>query len=502
MKRSCFCTSAAVIVAVVLGLAGNGFAELLNSRLEAPVIESVGIFSYNAATNKLTVDPGQSYAWSLTTQEGDETLYFENYNAPIVLEVKIDANGELIDDMSETPDLIISGDITIPGLGSYSGQLVTAKAIDFGFEDGGEGTTDMIDFRFGVIGGALSFLFEGKDLGLSMTFEPAFQNPRPFQGSFAFNFNGFFSYGKFGSIKPSPLACESGNGLAVSLRLGDSDFFQPDATGVVVPVISSDIPVTFKLDINNCDENKAYRVGRARRNGCWFGRPRNPDGTKVVLDPFNSFTVDTNNYNPRFLKLESSDLCKRKVKAATTLDLSFNVLMREDLDRTQFKELSAPVFAKCAGISIKKEVSKDGGNNYRNADNPCGAPDEVLNPKKASAFFYRYIISNPCAAALQNIHISDPELSIEYDVPGILAAGTDIIIIDYSTIPALIQPPDQVCELGDIATKEGCGVNNVTVQYDESPVTVTANAVPEGLSPAYQPLVTVTDQDTACLKCL
>jgi hypothetical protein len=114
--------------------------------------------------------------------------------------------------------------------------------------------------------------------------------------------------------------------------------------------------------------------------------------------------------------------------------------------------------------------------------------------------YFRYTVSNPCAADLQNVQVSDPELGINYTLPGTLAAGSTQII-DYKTIPALIQPPSNMCQAANVQTTQ-CGTTSTTVNYDPGTATVSAGAVTDPrLTVFQQPPITVTDQDVANIKC-
>jgi hypothetical protein len=508
-SKNSFIVAVIVLVTVVLCAYDSGRADLLDNRIDAPIVSSYGEITFDPTTGTLSTDPTQTFSFYLLMQDGGTPIYFDNYAAPLSISIQVDQNGNLIENFSDTPDLTINGSITIPGVGSYSGTLLTAKATEFGWQaaNGQDITYNSFDFRFTITGGALAFLWDGDDLGVSFQFNPTGDN-QTFTGSFTSSFYGYFTDTRIGGIQPTPLGC---TGVVTNMAIDNSQPFDTvDPNGQpIYPVISANDTVTFSLNVTDCD-NSAANVGRIRSKGLYLGRPwADSNKTKITLQPGDTAFLDQNNFNPRYAKLVESNICMHKTWISTPIDLTFDVLLREGCDA---KSVSGPAFVNCACVSIKEEVSKDGGKTYSNANNPCNAPNTTLK-KGVTSFYYRYTVSNPCAAALQNVQISDPELGINYTIPGTLAAGATQVI-DYTTIHALVVPAANVCQAANVLTKQ-CGTAattsgataqcqpvNGTVNYDPGVATVTANGVTDPrLTIFQQPTITVTDQDSANIKC-
>jgi hypothetical protein len=482
-----------VLTAVVAGVYGIGCADLLNNRIDAPFINSYGMVSFDPSTGTLSTDPTQTVSWELYIRDGDQPIYFDNNSAPLSISIQLDQNGNLIENPGDTPDLTITGSITIPGAGSFSGTLLTAQATEFGWQaaNGQDISYNSFDYRFTITGGQLAFLWDGDDLGVSFQFNPSDQ---PFTGSFTTPFYGYFSSTRIGGVAPTPLGCA---GAVTSMAIDNSlPFYAVDSTGSpIYPVISKNNAVTFSLNVTDCD-NASATIGRVKSKGLCLGRPLDPSGQKITLIPGGSFQIDQNNYNKKYAKLVEPNICMHRTWTSTSVDLTFDVLLREGCNA---KSVFGPAYAKCACVSIKKEVSKDGGVTYTNANNPCCAVNTTLK-KGVTGLYFRYTVSNPCAADLQNVQVSDPELGINYTLPGTLAAGSTQII-DYKTIPALIQPPSNMCQAANVQTTQ-CGTTSTTVNYDPGTATVSAGAVTDPrLTVFQQPPITVTDQDVANIKC-
>ncbi len=507
--KDSFFVAVIVAMAIVFCAYGSVRADLLNNRIDAPIIGSYGMISFDPTTGILSTDPTQTFSLQLILQDGDQPIYFDNYAAPLSISIQLDQNGNLIENSSDNPDLTITGSITIPGVGSYSGVLLTAHVTEFGYQaaNGQDISYNSFDFRFTITGGALAFLWDGDDLGVSFQFNPTGDN-ETFTGSFTSYFYGYFTDTRIGGIQPTPLGC---TGVVTNMAIDNSQPFDTvDSNGQpIYPVISKDDSVTFSLNVTDCDSNPAD-IMRIKSKGLCLGRPwADSHKTKIALQPGATAFIDQNNFNPRYAKLVESNICLHKDWTKTPVDLTFDVQLREGSAATS---VFGPAFVKCACVSIKEEVSKDGGKTYQNANNPCSAPNTTLK-KGVTSFYYRYTVSNPCAADLQNVQISDPELGINYTLPGTLASGASQII-DYNTIASLVVPPANVCQAANVqaiqcgtaATAGGataqCQPVNGTVNYDPGLVTVTATGVADPRLNIYQqPTITVTGQDSANIMC-
>ena len=158
---------------------------------------ATGLFSVFAEPTVVQLDPLSPP--SLVTPAGGVERF--------VLSILVDAAVGLI---GGTPgdDLLIEGRTTLNGLGTFSGVLLTAEVLEFGFQDG-IGSFDSFDFRFRVTGGLLAFLFVVADASVRYVSEDS-----TFAGSFTESFTG----GARGNIKRTPVIPEPG--VASLLGLG------------------------------------------------------------------------------------------------------------------------------------------------------------------------------------------------------------------------------------------------------------------------------------------
>jgi|GEM_PF-2926837 len=186
-------------------------AALIGNALDLPLISfrnvSNSATTYNAATDTFKIS-------------SDELNYFDGATAPISitngqlnLEIKVNGSGALVMN-GAAQDLTLSGDVTIGGT-PYSGVLLRAKVIAFGF-DNSPGTTDQFDFQLSGIDGALA-PFYPSGLGLTLTSENS-----NFNENFTVNFNGR-GKGNVGGVDVPPLKAALGDFVWEDL---DMDGFQ------------------------------------------------------------------------------------------------------------------------------------------------------------------------------------------------------------------------------------------------------------------------------------
>ena len=508
-KRCNLFVLAAFLTIMFCGFTGKADAALLNNTLDYPIMQSYGAFSYsyNVTTGigTLATDSTQTYALALQMSSNLDPVFFDgNSGASLSIQITLDQNGNVVPNTNGQDELVVSGSITIPGVGTYNGVLLTAVVTEFGFEYGGSGRPDsFFDFRFTITGGQLANLWYGRDLGVYWDFDPTNVNPVPFLGNFNSNFNGYLNVGNMGGIKPAPMAC---NSVTTFIQVNNLNFFPgQDANGnPLIPVLTDQDTATFEVLATNCSSQPATILSVKREEGCGgLGTPRDPNLNKIVLNPGDSYLIDQNNPNKNFAKLVQPNICKYHPRTSASLvDRNYDVLFGVGCDRFV---ASGPAAVKCACIELKKQLlinDNDCDDRYRNADNVCGAPNYVVKAGSPD-ILYRYVISNPCSADLTNIVINDPSLGIVNYPVGSLNAGADPIVIDKSAISALDRPAASICTT-NTQTQNGCGCEkDKQIVFDGGAATVSANAVTSPLlSASQQPVVTVTDQDSASVRCV
>jgi uncharacterized repeat protein (TIGR01451 family) len=116
-------------------------------------------------------------------------------NAAVSVQATISNAGVLTGGVSGD-DLKVTGAVTDQFGQAYSGTLLTAKIVQFGYRE--LGSTDRFELRFVVTGGSMASQFAGKDLGIVVTGESS-----TFNNSFAVSFS---ATGKF-TMGSLPQAC-------------------------------------------------------------------------------------------------------------------------------------------------------------------------------------------------------------------------------------------------------------------------------------------------------
>lgn len=198
-------------------------AAPIGNTLELPLIGfrnvNTNATSYNASTDTFKVSSDE-----LTFFDGAPPI-IDFTNAQLNLQIKVNDSGALVTN-GAAQDLTISGDVTIDGV-AYSGVLLTAKVIAFGFNNS-SGTTDSFDFQLNGIAGALSSFYPS-ELGISLTSESS-----NFNNSFAVNFNGR-AKGTVGGVEVAPLLASLGDFVWDDLdKDGFQDNNEPGIDGVTV----------------------------------------------------------------------------------------------------------------------------------------------------------------------------------------------------------------------------------------------------------------------------
>jgi hypothetical protein len=171
-------------------------AALLDNTLNLPFVsfDNQGSTTYNATSNQFSVD-----ATPLALLVSGNPPATITGTEDFLINITVDESGTLTGG-SPGNDLIVSGDVTAPGIGSVSGVLLTGEITGFGFQDSG-GTTDYYDFSFRLTGGLLAPLYTGA-LGLGVELTSEFSD---FTGDFLVDFGGE-AKGTLGALVPIPPA--------------------------------------------------------------------------------------------------------------------------------------------------------------------------------------------------------------------------------------------------------------------------------------------------------
>jgi serine-aspartate repeat-containing protein C/D/E len=171
-------------------------AALLGNTLNLPYIsfDNQGTTTYDAGTNQFSVD-----ATPLALLVSGSPPATITGTESFLINITVDNAGSLLGGIPGG-DLVVIGDVTVPGLGFKSGVLLTGEVTGFGFQDSG-GTTDSYDFTFVPTGGLLTSLYPGTlGVGVSLTSEQS-----NFTGDFSVDFAGE-AKGTLGELVPIPSA--------------------------------------------------------------------------------------------------------------------------------------------------------------------------------------------------------------------------------------------------------------------------------------------------------
>jgi hypothetical protein len=177
--------------AIGVGFAGESGATEFDA--------ATGVLSVLADPTAIQLDPLDAPSL-ITPNGGIERL---------ALSVVVDALGNLVGGVGGD-DLVLQGRTTLFGFGTFSGVLLTAEVLDFGFQNGPGATTDYFDFRFRVTGGLLSFLFAGADAYVLLTSEAS---------NFGGGFGGDFAGGARGNVKLTTVIPEPASALLIAAGL-------------------------------------------------------------------------------------------------------------------------------------------------------------------------------------------------------------------------------------------------------------------------------------------
>ena len=182
-----------VSVAIAAALPTATLAALLGNTLSLPFVsyDAQGTTVYDAANDLFAVN---ATPLALLVSGNPPAIIAGSENFSI--NITVDDTGALTGGVPGD-DLVVTGDVTVPGLGFVSGVLLTGEVTGFGFEDSGN-TTDRFDFSFTVTGGQLASLYP-QSIGVSLNSEQS-----NFTGDFSADFGGEAK----GTLGGLPEACE------------------------------------------------------------------------------------------------------------------------------------------------------------------------------------------------------------------------------------------------------------------------------------------------------
>lgn len=225
-----------LILLLTLSVYGVAIAELLNINPSFPVIayNNQGKLSYSASTGVFSVD-----ATPLLIRISESSLPvaispMSNGPADVLINFSVDSFGSLIGGVPGG-DIVITGSVNLPDLGTFSGTLLTGEITAFGFRDTGT-TSDLYDFTFTLTGGVIRHLFPGETIGVTIVSEQS-----NFTGIFTVDFGGE-AKGNIGLVStPDQLVSALGDRVWEDLNNnGIQDCEDTNENGVIGDVIAGE----------------------------------------------------------------------------------------------------------------------------------------------------------------------------------------------------------------------------------------------------------------------
>lgn len=173
---------AATVAALALGAPAS--ATLLGNPLQLPLLsfDNTGTTTYQAADDLFLV---RASPIAIRLSAGSTPLFVTpgQDGELVAISILVDDSGALIGGLGGGfPDLVVTGRVDLGGGDVRSGVLLAGTITGFGFQE--NGATDLFDFAFNVIGGALSDQLRGL-VGVAMQSERS-----SFTGSFREDFAG------------------------------------------------------------------------------------------------------------------------------------------------------------------------------------------------------------------------------------------------------------------------------------------------------------------------
>lgn len=187
---------ATLILAAALSITPQlASATLVGLSPNLPTIDfsGSGTIDYNASSGILTITGQPSTLFSIDPYIFSDILDAdENTVRSLSISFYVDSNGNLIPNNTNQPDLIIIGavDTDFDNITNYSGTLLTAKVMQFGYQNGASGGDDTFDLQLDAIDGALAYLYGGQSLASLVISEVSSAYNTPFNNSFNHNWQG------------------------------------------------------------------------------------------------------------------------------------------------------------------------------------------------------------------------------------------------------------------------------------------------------------------------
>ncbi|OAI15049.1 hypothetical protein A1359_10080 [Methylomonas lenta] len=184
-----------LILAALSIMPHSASATLVGLSPNLPTIDfsGSGMIDYNASSGIVTITSQPSTLFSIDPFIFSNILDTdENTTRGLSITFRVDSNGNLIPNNTNQPDLIIIGavDTDFDNITDYSGTLLTAKVMQFGYQNGTSGGDDTFDLQLDAISGALAYLYGGQSLASLVISEVSSAYNTPFNNSFNNNWQG------------------------------------------------------------------------------------------------------------------------------------------------------------------------------------------------------------------------------------------------------------------------------------------------------------------------
>ena len=160
----------AIIASLSLGAANTAKAELITlPALSFPLVtfDNTGTTTFDPNTGILKTE-ALPIAGLFSASTPPRFINPVSGSESVSINIEVDSSGNLIGGVAGD-DLLIIGEITDGDGNVYSGTLLTAEVLEFGFQD--DGNNDLYNYTFSVTGGALAAHYPMGSIGISITSE-------------------------------------------------------------------------------------------------------------------------------------------------------------------------------------------------------------------------------------------------------------------------------------------------------------------------------------------
>jgi hypothetical protein len=178
-----FVTSAIAVAFLGSGLSPTAAAQGTSTWQPQILFSLPGTTCYQAPLDLFAVD-ATSIAMRFETGGTPTIVGDDPVDGRLLwMQARVDSSGNLVGGVP-AHDFVLTGQVTVPGHGTFSGLLLTGEVTFFSSHDSG-GPTDSYELRFSVTGGDIDFLFEGQEIVVSLVSEES-----TFEGDFTEDFCG------------------------------------------------------------------------------------------------------------------------------------------------------------------------------------------------------------------------------------------------------------------------------------------------------------------------